>query len=154
MSPRAIGALVLHEPPVISTQEQLGSAIRTLLDSDLPALPVVDDRGRYAGIFGEREFMSAVFPGYVGQLRGSGFLSRSIDAALERRESCRDEPVSKYMNTEHIDVGPDYSDVQLAEVFLHHRVLVIPVVDDGQVAGIITRHEFFRAVAARFLEQR
>ena len=134
--------------------ERLGSAIRALLDSDLPALPVIDDRGRYAGIFGEREFMGAVFPGYVGQLRGAAFLTHSIDAALERRDACRDEPVSKHMNTEHVDVGPDWSDTQLAEIFLHHRVLVVPVVDDGAVAGLITRHAFFQAVAQRFLDQR
>jgi CBS domain-containing protein len=153
MSPRTIGDLVLHEPPLLRADEPLGAAIRTLLDSDLPAVPVIDSRERYAGIFGEREFMIAVFPGYLGQLRGAAFLSRSIDDALERRESCRTEPVSKYMNTEHIDVGPDYSDVGLAEVFLHHRVLVVPVVDHGTVRGIITRHAFFTAVARRFLDQ-
>ena len=37
------------------------------------------------------------------------------------------------MNTEHVDVGPDYSDTQVAEIFLHHRVLIVPVVDDGRV---------------------
>jgi CBS domain-containing protein len=152
MSPQRIGDLVLREPPVVSADQQLGDAIRTLLDSDLPALPVLD-RGRYVGIFGEREFMGAIFPGYVGQLRGAAFLTHSIDAALERRDACRNDPVSRHMNTEHIDVGPDYSDVQLAEVFLHHRVLVIPIVDDGQVVGLVTRHAFFQAVARRFLEQ-
>jgi len=153
MNPRTIGDLVLHEPPLLRADDRLDVAIRTLLDSDLPAVPVLDGGGRYVGIFGEREFMAAVFPGYVGQLRGAAFLSRSLDAALERRESCRNEPVSKYMNTEHIDVGPDFSDVALAEVFLHHRVLVVPVVDHGTVRGIITRHAFFTAVARRFLGQ-
>lgn len=153
MSPRTISDLVLHEPPVVRADEPLGDAIRTVLDSDLPAVPVIDGRGRYAGIFGERELMAAVFPGYLGDIKHIGFLSRSIDAALERRESCRDEPVAKYMNREHIDVGPDYADMQLAEIFLHHRVLVVPIVEDGQVLGIVTRHAFFTAVARRFLSQ-
>lgn len=152
MSPRTISDLVLHEPPVVRADEPLGDALRTLLDSDLPAVPVLDGRGQYAGIFGEREFMAAVFPGYLGDLKGAAFLSRSIDAALERRESCRHDPVSKYMNREHVEVGPDPSDVGLAEIFLHHRVLVVPVVDDGQVLGIITRHAFFTAVARRFVQ--
>ena len=30
-------------------------------------------------------------------------------------------------------------------------VLIVPVVDDGRVTGIITRSDFFRAVAERFL---
>ena len=153
MSPRTISDSLVREPPTVSVDDRLETAIRVLLDSDLPAVAVVDRNGRYAGIFGEREFMSAVFPGYLGDLKGAGFLSRSIDAALQRRDTCRTEPVSKYMNTEHIDVGPDYADMQLAEIFLHHRVLVVPVVDDGTVIGVVTRHGFFTAVAERFLDQ-
>ena len=55
------------------------------------------------------------------------------------------------MNTEHVDVGPDFSDVGLAEIFLHHRVLIVPVTDDKRVVGVITRSDFFAAVADRFL---
>jgi hypothetical protein len=35
----------------------------------------------------------------------------------------------------HVDVGSDFSDAQLAETFMHHRVLIIPVVDYGRVIG-------------------
>ncbi len=127
------------------------SATRKLLDSDLPALPVVDAGERFVGIYGEREFLAAVFPGYLKQLKYAGFVSHSLDDALERNEACRRETVAKHMNTEHVDVPPDYSDVQIAETFLHHRVLVVPVVDAGKVQGLITRGDFFRMVADRFL---
>jgi CBS domain-containing protein len=56
------------------------------------------------------------------------------------------------MNTEHIDVGPDFSDAQLAETFLHHRVLIVPVVDERQIRGVVTRADFFRRLGQRFLE--
>ena len=56
------------------------------------------------------------------------------------------------MNTDHIDVGEDFSDTELAEIFLHHRVLIVPIVADGQVAGVVTREDFSRALAARLLE--
>jgi predicted transcriptional regulator len=60
------------------------------------------------------------------------------------------EPVAKHMNTEHIDVPPDFSDVQLAEVFIHHRVLIVPITENHKVVGVITRTDFFRALAERF----
>jgi CBS domain-containing protein len=106
------------------------------------------------GIFGEREFIAAAFPRYLGELSYAAFVSRSADEALERRGSCRTEPVSQHMNTEHVDVGPDYADAQVAETFLHHRVLILPVVDGGRVLGVITRADFFRqarSVRARAL---
>jgi len=152
MSPRTFSDVVVHAPEPIRAADSVQAAVRRLLDSAIPALPVVDDHGRYLGIFGEREFMSALFPGYLDQLQGAAFLSRSIDDALEKRDACRHEEVGRYLNTEHVDVGADYSDTQVAEIFLHHRVLIIPVVQDGRVLGVITRRDFFRAVAARFLE--
>jgi len=59
--------------------------------------------------------------------------------------------VRGYVNTEHVDVAGDFSDAQVAEIFLHHRVLLIPVTDDGKVLGVLTRGDFFRSVAGRFL---
>src|SRR3712207_8248014 len=73
----------------------------------------------FAGIFGEREFMEALFPGYLKQLKHVRYLPRSIDEALEKNETCRREPVSKYMLTEHVEVDPDFADTEVAEVFLH-----------------------------------
>ncbi len=43
-------------------------------------------------------------------------------------------------------MGGDWSDAGLAEIFLHHRVLIVPVFADGRVQGVITRSDFFRAL--------
>jgi CBS domain-containing protein len=152
MSPRGISELALHRPPVLRTTDTVAEAVQTVLDSGMPALAAVDERERFAGIFGEREFMAALFPGYVQQLRHAAFLSRSLDEALEKREGCRTEEIGKYLTTDHVEVGAEYSDVQVAEIFLHHRVLVVPIVVDGRVEGLLTRRDFFGALAERFLE--
>lgn len=151
MSPRTLTDQLVREAPVLRTDTPVGDAVRQVLDSGLPALPVVGDKG-LCGIFGEREFIAALFPKYLGELNYAGFVSHALDEALEKRQTCRVEPVSQHMNTEHVDVDADYSDVQVAETFLHHRVLIVPVTSEGRVAGVITRSEFFRALAERFLE--
>ena len=151
MSPRTLTDQLVREAPVLRTDAPVGDAVRQVLDSGLPALPVVGDKG-LCGIFGEREFIAALFPKYLGELNYAGFVSHALDDALEKRQTCRVEPVSQHMNTEHVDVDADYSDVQVAETFIHHRVLIVPVKSEGQVVGVITRSEFFRALAERFLE--
>ena len=70
---------------------------------------------------------------------------------LEKRHACRFEAVAKHMNTEHVDVATDFSDVGLAEIFIHHRVLIVPVTEHERVVGVITRTDFFTALAERFL---
>jgi len=95
--------------------------------------------------------MAALFPGYVRQLGYAGFVPRKLDDALEKRAACRGEPVADHMNTEHIDVGEDVSDVGVAETFLHHPVLILPVTRERQVIGVITRADFFYRLGTRFL---
>jgi predicted transcriptional regulator len=72
-----------------------------------------------------------------------------MDRALERGAAALAEHVAKHMTTDHVEAGPDPSDAQLAETFLHHRVLIVPICEHGQVSGIVTRNDFFRALAER-----
>ena len=151
MSPRSVTDPLVRESPLLATDDPVEHAVRQLLETDLPALPVVARSGKLCGIFGEREFFGALFPGYLGDLSYAGFVPRSLESALEKRAACRREPVRAYMNTERVDVGTDFSDAQVAETFLHHRVLILPVIESEQVVGVITRADFFRALAERFL---
>jgi CBS domain-containing protein len=147
--PRTIGSLLQRDVPLLRTDEPLGQAVGKVVGAGLPALPVVDGDERYAGIFGEREFITAIFPGYVKSLGYAAFVPKTAEDALEKRRACSTEPVGQHMNDEHIDVAPEFSDLQLAEIFIHHRVLIIPVVDAGSVCGVVTRTDFFRALAER-----
>lgn len=152
MSEHVTDDLVRRGAPVLHATDTVEDAIRALLDADLPALPVADERDHLAGIFGEREFIEALFPGYLGQLRHTAFVPRSLDVMLERRQECRTAAVSRYMNRERVWVNPESSDTQIAEIFLHHRVLIIPVVREHRVEGLITRRDFFKAAAKRFVD--
>lgn len=147
--PNEIGKSIIREVEPLALHDTVGAATGRMIELELPALPVVDDEGGFAGIFGEREFMTALFPGYVGELKSARMISRDIDTTIERREGCRGEPISKYMTTDHVVVEDDYSDTQLAETFLHHRVSIIPVATEGTINGVVTRRDFFLELAAR-----
>jgi CBS domain-containing protein len=139
----------LREIEPLDADEPVGTAARKVVESGLPGLPAVEGDGTFAGIFGEREFMAALFPGYVGELASSAMISRSIDETIERRLDCRSEPIRKHLTTDHVVVDDDYSDTRLAELFLHHRVLVIPIATGGRIHGVVTRGDFFEALVAR-----
>jgi CBS domain-containing protein len=147
--PDSIVKATLREVEPLPADELVGVAARRVIEEELPGLPAVDENGEYAGIFGEREFMTALFPGYVGELTSSAMISRSIDDTIERREGCREESIRKYLTTDHVVVDDEYSDTQLAELFLHHRVLVIPIATGGRVHAVVTRADFFKALAEK-----
>jgi CBS domain-containing protein len=85
VSPRTITEGVRLDAPILRQTDTLAHAVGMLVGSELPALPVTDEQDRYRGIFGEREFIGAVFPGYVNTLGYAGFVPRPIEDVLEKR---------------------------------------------------------------------
>ena len=152
MSDSIVKQVVTEVEPLRMT-EQVGAATRSVIDSGLPGLPVVDEAGEFAGIFGEREFMAALFPGYMNELASTAMIKRTIDYTIERREGCVSEAIAKYLTTDHVLVEDEYSDTHVAELFLHHRVLIIPIASGGRPHAVVTRADFFRALAERFLDE-
>ncbi len=142
----------IREIEPLPASEPIGSATRKVIDARLPALPAVDEKGKFAGIFGEREFMKALFPGYVDTLSSAAMIRRSIEETIEKRSGCTEEAIAGYLTTDHVVVEDEHSDTQLAELFLHHRVLVIPIATEGRIHAVVTRADFFRALATRTLE--
>jgi|GEM_PF-449471 len=148
--PDSIVKQTIREIEPLGADELIGDAARKVTEAGLPGLPAAEPDGSFAGIFGEREFMTAVFPGYVGELASAAMVSRSVDETIERRAECSTEPIRGYLTTDHVLVEDEFSDTQLAELFLHHRVLIIPVATKGRVHAVVTRADFFRALLGRF----
>jgi CBS domain-containing protein len=148
--PDSIVNKALREIEPLDADELIGPAARRVIDEGLPGLPAVEKDGSFAGIFGEREFMAALFPGYVGELASAAMVSRSVDETIERRSECAEQPIRNWLTTDHVLVEDDYSDTQLAELFLHHRVLIVPIANEGRVHAVVTRHDFFCALVERF----
>jgi predicted transcriptional regulator len=142
----------IREVEPLSADDPVGSATRRVIESGLPGLPAVDENGEFVGIFGEREFMVALFPGYMNELQSAAMVSRTIDETIERRTGCAEESIRDYLTTDHVVVEDEHSDTQLAELFLHHRVLVIPIATEGKVHAVVTRSDFFHAIAARAID--
>lgn len=146
----AITQETMQEIEPLSADELIGPAARRVIDAGLPALPAVEPDGRFAGIFGEREFIAALFPGYVGELASAAMVSRSVDETIERRSDCALRPIRQYLTTDHVLVEDDYSDTQLTEIFLHHRVLIVPIATRGRVHAVVPRSAFFSLLVERF----
>lgn len=150
--PNSIANEILREVEPLLADDRVGPAARRVIAAGLPGLPVVEADGAFAGIFGEREFMAALFPAYVRELASAAMVRRSVDETIERRGQCAIEPIRGYLTTDHILVEDEYSDTQLVEIFLHHRVLVVPIATGGRVHAVVTRQAFFQQLEKRLEE--
>jgi len=140
----------LREIEPLGADDAIGPAARRVIEAGLPALPAVERDGSFAGIFGEREFMTALFPGYVGELASAAMVSRSVDEAIERRADCATQPIRRWLTVKRILAEDDSSDTHLAEIFIHHQVTIVPIATQGRVHGLVARGDFFAELVARF----
>ena len=97
-----------------------------LLEEDVSSLAVVDKKGRLIGLVSESVLLLAAF-----------------DLQLQS------DPISLHLQRQFIEAGPDEPLGQLVEKFLLHRVRRFPVVENGQLLGIVTRRQLLRAAIGR-----
>jgi CBS domain-containing protein len=100
-----------------SSAETVRSAARILAEKRIGAVVVVDARGKIEGIASERDFVRAI--------------AHEGAAALDR-------PVGELMTREVRTCSPDDTEGELMALMTEHRIRHIPVLEDGNLAGIIS----------------
>jgi CBS domain-containing protein len=103
-------------------------AIKILLDHRITCAPVLDDKGRLLGMFSEMDGMKA-------------FLDTVYNQGMSGK-------VGDYMTRNPVTVDANASIVDLAEKFMELPIRSFPVYEDGDLVGIISRTDLFKALAA------
>jgi acetoin utilization protein AcuB len=102
-------------------------ALALMQERKLRRLPVVDERNRLVGIVVERDLLLAAM--------------RYLQSRVE---------VGDIMTRDVLTVRPDTDLVEVARTMQERKIGGLPVLEDGQIVGIITESDIFR----RFVELR
>ncbi|MCK9635358.1 MAG: CBS domain-containing protein [Methylobacter tundripaludum] len=103
-------------------------AVKKLLDHKITSAPVVDQRGQLLGMFSEKDVMRIVLETVYNQSMSG--------------------KVGDYMSTEVVSVDAEASIVDLAEKFEQTSVRSLPVFQDNELVGIVSRTDVLRALAS------
>lgn len=112
----------------LTKEANVVDAVRKLLDHKITSAPVVDQRGQLLGMFSEVDAMKIVLETVYNQSMSG--------------------KVGDYMSTEIISVDADASIVDLAEKFEQTSVRSLPVFQDNELVGIVSRTDVLRALAS------
>jgi CBS domain-containing protein len=130
----------------LNRRDSVREAARRLSVEQLTDLPVVDDDGRIAGIFGEKELIEAVTPRYLRELTDTSFIARDFEDVADEARKVMAEPIERFMRTKFATLPEDFSLLHCSELFLHRRQGVIPVVEHGRPIGLVRRSDLGRAI--------
>lgn len=101
-------------------------AIQKLLKNRITGAPVVDEHGNLIGTLSEADCMQVVVHSAYNQSRGG--------------------KIEDYMSQDVMTVDVDASIVDVAELFAKHRIRSVPVVDDVDMVGVISRVDVLKAL--------
>ncbi|MBD2857569.1 CBS domain-containing protein [Spongiibacter sp. KMU-158] len=118
---------IMKKPaPSVSDQVSIADVIDALSRHNVMGLPVVNEFGNIVGFISEQD---------------------CIHSMLVSSYHCEGSPsVKEVMRTEVVTVSPETSIVDLAESMNHNRPKQYPVVEDGELVGLVTRKAILKAL--------
>lgn len=124
---------------VLQVGDTVAQAQRLMKRSRVRHLPVVDGQGKLIGLVTHRQILGA-------------WLSHG-DPGHERRDTvARDVPIEMMMERDVITTWPEAPASDAATLLEAHKIGCLPVLDEGQIVGIITEGDFVR-FARLYLER-
>ena len=123
------------DPVTVRPESDPLAAVAILKCGDFRRLPVVDDDGKLVGIVAHNDL--------------EVFLSKAESPGVIKRQ----HRVDQVMSLEVMTVSPDCPLEEAASMMVEHKIGSLPVVENGQLVGIITRTNvmayLYQAVTAR-----
>lgn len=122
--------------PVITVRPEtpIRAAAALLVSHGYAAAPVVDDDGHVVGIVAEEDLVRGQIPPEDWQRPGTW--DKPVPQAV------REVMIGAPLGTQ-----PDTDLTDLVSLMLEARVRSLPIVDDGQLVGIVSRRDVLRVVA-------
>ena len=132
---------VPREMPVLAV-------IRMLAERGFSSVPVTDHQGRIVGVVTEADLLRRLAS---GEDRPIGWVRRLFGdpskqaAQYARTHGLKAEDV---MTTNLVTVGPGDTAAHCAHLMEEHRIKRLPVLQDGRLAGMVSRSDLLRAILA------
>jgi CBS domain-containing protein len=140
---------IMVTPPIVCrATDQFERVVDILADQRITGMPVVDNAGELVGVVSERD-LAYVLGGALVRLalrrKGSGeSLPAAVDLPRDQRR------VQDIMSTPPIVIAPTASTTDAARLMATERINRLPVVQDSNLIGVITRTDVL-ASAGRVL---
>lgn len=133
----------------VGVTESVFDAAEILLNARISAAPVVNDKGAVIGIVSEADLLRRA---EIGTDSKKGWLARLLDSessAAHDFVAANTRRVADVMTREVVTADLDTPLRDLVDLMERHGVKRVPIVNDGVLAGVVSRADLLRALLSR-----
>lgn len=136
-----ISQLYRKHPKTIASSATVIEALNTLIKEDVNALLVVNNSEKLVGVLSLQDIAAATVP---TQFKKNVRMAAAMFVPGFFTEMCqeiKENKVSTIMRKEFVKVALDDNIMAVTADFLKNDLYVVPVVDKGELVGVVTRTE-------------
>jgi nucleotide-binding universal stress UspA family protein/predicted transcriptional regulator len=130
-----ISSIIRRHPLILSTADSVAVAVRKMTSRGVAEAAVVNSDGQLAGMLSQRDLAA-----WASRYRGD----EPPYAEVPRR--AEEEAVGRVLHEDTISIEPSTSLADAMGVFIAQRVEAVPVVQGGQLIGVVTLQDVLAAL--------
>lgn len=139
--------IMTKEVVSIKPDDNAKDALDMLFKMQISGLPVIDEQGKLAGMFTEKDILSYVLPSYIERV-GRFIYEENPKSIKNKFKELENLKVEQLMRKEVIRVDEDTTACEVAHIMLTEKVRRIPVLNkEKKVVGIVTREDIVKSYA-------
>ena len=133
-------------PKTLMVNASVLEAVEELIKDEVNGLVVINDKKKVMGLLSLQDIAAATVP---RQFRKNVRMAAAMYKPGFFTEMCqqiKDDPVSTVMRKEFITVDLDDNIMAVTADFLKNDLYIVPVIEKGQLLGVVTRSEIKKAL--------
>jgi CBS domain-containing protein len=123
----------------VGSETPLKEVARLLADNGISGVPVVGEDGHVLGVVSEADFLLKEQDVPAGRPSLMAWLFDTSDGRRAREDKVHATTAREAMTAPAIVIGPEHGVREAAALMTRNRINRLPVVEDGELIGILTR---------------
>lgn len=147
MKVRDVMQIQVISVPETATYEDVAKLLHVY---NISGLPVVNSERALVGVVSEKDLFRILYPRYDEFYRNpEAFLD--LELRETRVSELRSRPVVEFMSRDIVTVAPDDLIMRAGSLMLAKNIHRMPVLQDGELKGIISRRDIFKNILQKNL---
>lgn len=152
---KKISEIMKKDVYTVSDEATIKEVLQVLVDSKTSGLPIVNSKQQVVGFISDGDIMKFIAKQNPRIIDMTSFITVWYDTeSFEKKlHDLMDLSVMELATTKLVSVDTDYDIDEVAKVLGEKKIKKVPVLEDGKLAGVISRSDILRYILGVYLDK-